>query len=122
MWIIVLLVIIVGFATFNYFHTAAIAGDLQDSLSSIRQHLEHEEWEHAQQVIDQLNSHWERADRWWTPFMDHREIDLLDQSIGKVSSLVEVRLQKEALVEVKVAKRMVHRIMEREGINLSNFF
>ncbi len=111
-----------GFATFNYYHTSAIAKDLQDSLSGIQQHLDREDWEQAQKEINQLNVHWETADRWWTPFMDHGEIDMLDQSIGRVGSLVEVGLKEEALVEVKAAKRMVQRIIDREGINLSNIF
>ena len=119
---IVLLVVIVGFASFIYYQTSTIAGDLQDSLYSIQQQLDQENWEQAHEEINQLNVHWEKADRWWTPFMDHREIDMLDQSIGRVSSLVEVRLKEEALVEVKTAKRMVSRIMDREGINLSNIF
>ncbi len=117
-----MLVVIVGFATFNYYHTSAIAGDLQDSLSGIKEHLHQDNWEQAHQEINQLNVHWEKADRWWTPFMDHREIDLLDETIGRVGSLVEVRLKEEALVEVRAAKRMVQRIMDREGINLSNIF
>jgi len=120
--VIVLLAVIVGFATFNYYHTGAIAADLQDSLSSIQQSLDEGDWEQARQGARQLNLHWEKADRWWTPFMDHREIDMLDEAIGRVSSLVEVRLKEEALVEVKAAKRMVQRIMDREGINLSNIF
>ena len=120
--ILVLLILIVGFATFNYYHTSAIADDLQDSLSGIKQHLEKENWEQAHNEINELNINWEKADRWWTPFMDHREIDMLDQSIGRVSSLVEVRLREEALVEIQTAKRMIQRIMDREGVNLSNIF
>jgi predicted PurR-regulated permease PerM len=119
---VVLLIVIVGFASFLYYQTSSISGDLVDSLSAIKQHLEEDKWEKAQQELNQLNRHWEKADRWWTPVMDHREIDMLDQSIGRVSTWVEVQNKDEALVEVNVAIRMVKRLLDREGFNISNLF
>ena len=119
---VVLLLVIVGFASFIYHQTSEISEDLVASLSTIQQRVEQGEWEEAGKEITQLRAHWERADRWWTPFMDHREIDTLDQSITRATSLVKIRLQDEALVELDVAMRMVQRVRDREGINLSNIF
>lgn len=117
---VVVLIVIVGFASFIYYQTSTISGELLDSLAGIKQHIEKEKWERVHHEIDRLNNHWEKADRWWTPFMDHRELDLLDQSIGRVFGLVEVRLKEEALVEVNTAMRLVQRILDREAFNISN--
>ncbi len=117
-----LLIIIIGFSFFVYYENSAISGDLLDSLSGIKQHLEKEKWEKVHDEIKQLNSHWEKADRWWTPFMDHREVDMVGNSIDRVASLAKVRLKEEALVEVSSAMRLVKRILDREGFSLSNIF
>ena len=120
--VLILLVAIAGFTTFIYYQTSEIAGDLTASLSRLQEEVERENWEAASAEVSRLKKEWERADRWWTPFMDHREIDVLDQTIVRVARLVAIEQKEDALVEVIVATSMVQRLRDREGPSLRNVF
>lgn len=120
--IAILLVVIVLFAGYLYSHTAKISEGILESLNRLEQKVEEEKWEEASVEVENLKENWQEADALWTPLMDHREIDLLDQSIIKVIRLVQVRHKEDLLVEIDVAKGLVRRIRDKERPDTKNVF
>ncbi|MGI5875279.1 MAG: DUF4363 family protein [Dethiobacteria bacterium] len=109
-------------ATFMFFQTSALSENLLESLHLIEQNVEQGNWEEALQEVKTLDKVWEKADNWWTPFMDHKETELLDMSMTRVSKWVEIHNKENALVEIGVARRMVENFRGKEVPNLKNIF
>ncbi len=120
--ILILMALILALGFFMHRQTVELSADLVATLELLRQKVEVGQWEEALPVAEELKRKWERTNAWWTPFMDHREIDDLDQSMVKVLSLVEVRRLDDLLVEINLAQRMAARILEKERPHLRNIF
>ena len=117
-----LLAFILVFSFYMNNQVSDISKDLMVTLGSIEQKVETEQWEKALISIEKLQMDWENAIIWWTPMMDHREVDALDHAIARLSRQVSLKEKEEALAEISLAKRMVHRINDREKVMISNIF
>ena len=117
---LILLGVIFAFATVMNNKTVEISDDLLITLKEVRDSVENEQWNKADDNLDSLRDQWERADDFWTPFMDHREVDMLEESIVRISSFVEENQKEDALAEINVAINMVERLRNREGPNIEN--
>lgn len=118
----VLLIIILGFSFYTNNQVSEIAKQLIDTLGSIEQRVETEQWNKASEEVEKLQIQWENAILWWNPLMDHREVDALDHTISRLSRQVSLEEREDALVEISLARRMVHRINDREKVMISNIF
>lgn len=117
---LILMGIIVAFATVMNNQTVEISDELLNSLEEVRDKVENEQWKKANDKLILLRDQWERADDFWTPFIDHREIDTIEESIVRISSFVEEHQKEDALAEINVAISMVERLRNREGPNIEN--
>ena len=120
--IAVLIAVILSFSIYVFYQTSMIAGDLHSSLEQLSQKVEKEEWEEALQKTSILKNRWSKADAWWTPLMDHQEIDFLSQSIVRIEKLVEMKRQEDSLIEISVARSMVESIYEMQRPDIKNIF
>ena len=105
-----------------YIYTTALHGDLQDNLQRIHRAAEDENWAEVRRETEQLQKIWARTDASWTPIMDHRQVDRLDESLTRVMKLTELRSRDELLIEVTLAMRMARRIKDTEAPALRNIF
>ncbi|NLX90663.1 MAG: DUF4363 family protein [Firmicutes bacterium] len=120
--IIVLLAIITAFSIYTYNLTSEISQDLLSNLKQLRQVVEKEQWDEAMLKLKELDENWDRADTWWTPLMDHRELDHLDQTIVRIIGFVHQCRTGDSLIEIDAATRLVERVRARESLNVKNIF
>ncbi len=120
--IILLLAVILTFSMYMYHLTSEISEDLFSNLEELKKKVEEEQWSETALCLEDLSKNWNRADSWWTPLMDHRELDLLDQTIVRIEGLVRQYRREDALVEIKVAGRLIERVLERESVSIKNIF
>ncbi len=120
--IIVLLAIILTFSIYMYNLTSDLSEDLSYDLEQLKQQVERENWDETALYLEKLNKNWDRADAWWTPLMDHREIDQIDQTIIRVIGFVHQHRKEDALLEITVAMKMVERVLEMEGVGIKSVF
>lgn len=122
-WIATALLLIVLAGAFSlYFYTTALYDQLQESLHRIHHAAEKEDWTEAQRESGQLKEIWARTDASWTPIMDHRQVDHLDESLTRVLKLAELRNREELLVELAVAMRQAKRVKDTEVPTIRNIF
>ncbi|WP_241423525.1 DUF4363 family protein [Candidatus Contubernalis alkaliaceticus] len=117
-----LLALLLVFSFYTYFQVSQISEELTSTLDKLEQRIEEDQWEESTHLIENLQDKWERAILWWNPLMDHREIDQLDHAFIRLARLVNIEQKEDALVEVSLTRRMVHRIKDREKPILSNIF
>lgn len=122
-WIaaILLLAVLAG-AVALFIYTTALYNELQESLHRINLAVEREDWEAANRESEQLKRVWTRTDASWTPIMDHRQVDRLDESLTRVIRLAELRNREELLIELALSMRMAQRIKNTEIPSIRNIF
>ena len=122
-WIaaILFLVVLAG-SVIIFIYTTTVYNQLQESLHRIHRAVEEEDWDAADRESGQLQKAWARTDASWTPIMDHRQVDELDQALTRVIKLIELRNREGLLVEVAVAMRMAKRIKDTEVPSIRNIF
>lgn len=119
--IILLFIVIVGSAAL-FIYTTVLYHDLQDGLEKLQRMVEAENWEKASDEVDQLEALWSRADASWTPIMDHRQVDRVDEAFTRVFRLVELQKKDDLLLEITVTRRQLLRLKGTEVPNLRNVF
>lgn len=117
-----LLAVILVFSFYMLAQVSQISEDLTLTLDTLEKRVEDEQWEEASRTIEVLQQNWTKAIVWWNPLMDHREIDLLDHSIAKLAKQVDLEQKEDVLVEISLARRMAHRLKDREKLLISNIF
>ncbi len=105
-----------------FLYTSHLHDDLQRSLNEVEKTAREENWERAGREAGTLEELWNKADRYWSPVMDHECIDRVDETITRVVRMTRGRRKEELLVEIGVARRQVARLKEREFPNLRNVF
>lgn len=118
---VLLLVVFLGITGISLY-TSQLHNDLHENLHEIERAAREESWERAKREAGTLEQLWNRADRFWSPVMDHKDIDRVDEVITRVVSLARERRQEELLTEIVVARRLITRLKEREYPNLRNVF
>ncbi len=122
-WIaLALLLTVLAGAVILFIYTTALYNQLQESLHRIHQAAEEGDWAAARRESKQLQKIWTRTDASWTPIMDHRQVDRLDESLTRVIKLTELRNREELLIEVAVAMRTAKRIKDTEVPTIRNIF
>lgn len=122
-WIaVILFIVVLAGAVTLFLYTMTLHNQLQESLHRINKAVEEEDWALVQRESGQLQKIWARTDASWTPIMDHRQVDRLDESLTRVIKLTELRNREELLIEVAMALRMAKRIMDTEVPSIRNIF
>ena len=83
--------------------------------------VEREDWEGAPGSA-RLRELWLQCDAFWTPIMDHRQVDRLDESLTRALHVVEHQQKESSLLEIAVASRIMRRVKDTELPSLQNIF
>jgi len=118
---ILLLLIITGVYGL-FFYTAQLCQDIDDLLIQLNDHVKEEDWEAATTKTEKLKEQWDHADFFWSTFVDHKEIDFVDESVARIALLVKIKKRDELLVEIGLARRFIYRIKENETPDLQSVF
>lgn len=122
-WIAVaLLAVVLGGSIGLHFYSSMLYNELQESLGRIEKAVEKEDWDAARAESEKLEKHWAKTDAAWTPVMDHRQVDRLDESLTRVFKLIEQRNKEDLQVELAVARRLAKRVKDTETPGLRNIF
>ena len=122
-WIaVILFLVVLAGSVVLFIYTTVLYNQLQESLHRIHRAVEEGDWAAAHRESRQLKKIWARTDASWTPIMDHRQVDHLDESLTRVIKLAELRNREELLIEVAVAMRMAKRIKDTEVPTIRNIF
>lgn len=122
-WIaVILFLVVLAGSVVLFIYTTALYNQLQESLHRIHRAVEKEDWAAAHRESRQLQKIWSRTDASWTPIMDHRQVDELDQLLARVVKLIELRRKEDLLVELAAAMRAAKRIKDTEVPSIRNIF
>jgi len=122
-WIsVILFLVVLAGSVAIFIYTTALYNQLQESLHRIYRAVEEDDWDAASRESKELQRIWARTDASWTPIMDHRQVDELDQLLARVVKLIELRRKEDLLVELAAAMRAAKRIKDTEVPSIRNIF
>ncbi len=122
-WVAVVIILVISVsATGLYWYSARLHQHLQGNLEELERAVQAENWEEAERSSKKMQKTWNTADAAWSPVMDRRDVDRVDEAITRVRHLSDSRQKNELLLEVNVAKRLVTRLMEKESVSIKSVF
>jgi len=120
--VVILLLLIPAGAYGLFAHTTQLQQDLDDLLMQIYEETRLEDWSAASQKTERLKQKWEEAEAFWSPYVDHKEVEQMDESVARINALVKIEKKEDLLVEIGVARRLLYRIKEGESPSFGNIF
>ena len=122
-WIAVGIIVLISVTAGGlYWYNAQLHGQLQNNLGELEKAVQAENWEEAKQISKKLEETWKEADTAWSPVMDRRDVDRVDESLIRVGHLSASRQKDELLLEISMAKRFVDRLLQKESISIKSVF
>lgn len=122
-WVALGIIVVISLSAAGlYIYSAGLQRDLQRELVELEQAAEAENWAQVQQASARLKKAWKQADATWSPVMDRRDVDRVDEAVARVAHLSAHRQKDDLLLEVSVARRVVTRLMQKESISFHSLF
>ncbi len=117
-----LLLIILAGSILLYMQTSSLHRELDRILEELIERVDEEDWPAAREKSDRLEEKWESAEAFWSTFMDHQEINRADESVSRITSLVEMQEKSELYAEIRLTRRLLKSLKEKESPGLQNVF
>ncbi|NLI70899.1 MAG: DUF4363 family protein [Firmicutes bacterium] len=111
----ILLVVLVGTSLLIYSLTGSLYLEMKDCLDTMEKAVENGQWGEVEKEASLLQELWHRGDCLWSPVMDHRQIDRVDESITLIMALVKMKSKENLVLEINAARRMLKRIKDKES-------
>ncbi len=122
-WVAIgIIVLISASAAGLYKYSARLHRQLHGSLEELELATEAENWAKAKQISNRLEKSWNKADALWSPVMDRRDVDQVDEAITRVAHLSQSHQKEDLLLEVNIAKRLIFRLMQKESLSIRSVF
>ncbi|MBR7164103.1 MAG: DUF4363 family protein [Clostridia bacterium] len=93
---------------------------LEQRLSEVTDCLQHDDWEGCKEKTDALMHDWNKAQKWLKSIVNHKEIDLILQTLYEMKGYVDVENKDEALIKAGVLKMFFQHIPENEALSIMN--
>lgn len=89
--------------------------DVQDCITK-------KDWPNSKNKTKALIDDWEKAQNWLKAIVNHKEMDLIMQTLYELKGYVDVKNKDEALVKAGVLKVFLEHIPANEALTLNNIF
>ena len=118
----VILLLIITLALTLYYLTNEFYADLQNAINSVGAAVEAENWELVDEELEELEQLWHKSERMWSPIMDHKEVNQVDESITRLTGYAVVENRDDMLVEIVTTRRALSRLKDNESPGISSIF
>lgn len=95
---------------------------LESKLSDVRDSVTHEDWDKSKEKTNDLMADWDKAQNWLKAIVNHKEMDLIMQTLYEMKGYVDAENKEETLVKAGVLKVFLEHIPENEALTLNNIF
>jgi len=123
--LLISVVIFLTMITAIFFSTTYLSrtcANLIKTTATLEAQITNEKWEDAYNTSMELTSKWMDYCTKLSIFVDHEEIDNIDNELWKLSQYTKCKNKDESLAGVHVIKFFINHITNMEKINLQNIF
>lgn len=112
------LVAVVGLYTGNYL--ADTSELLLDQAFQVRKLVQEGDWEGARQKLDELTLQWDQYKGRWELFIDHTEVDTVDEIVGRIRPVLAARDKVRLQLELESLLRRLRDVPEKYNFKWQN--
>jgi len=109
--------------TFVY---SAKMNETVNNLETVIEHFEDcarkEEYDNCHQKMAELEACWKNTEKWFKAFMDHRQLDLINQAFYELKGYSVEENKEEMIVRCGVLKSLLYYVSESETLSIENIF
>ena len=116
---IIFVLIIAGSGYYTYALSKSI-DNIEAKLSDVENNISEEKWEECKAKTEALMQDWEETQKWLKAIVNHKEIDLIIQTLYEMKGYIQAENKEEALVKAGVLKMFFRHIPENESLSLIN--
>lgn len=95
---------------------------LLSTTKMMEDYLHSDNWQEAELQFITLQNKWDRIKTYWPMFIDHGEMDRIEESMSKLSGYLENEALNETIAELYTLSYFIRHIPEKEALNLKNIF
>ncbi len=117
--IIIFSSIFVGTGYYNHVLSEEIE-KIENHLSDVVSSLDENDWEQCNKKTEDLMKEWDKTQKWLKAVINHKEIELILQTLYEMKGYIKVQNKKEALVKAEVLKVLFEHIPENEALSVMN--
>ncbi len=115
-----IIIFFVAFTANNYLKNSTEF--LKNDFQNLRHYTVSSNWEKASNINNKINVKWEKVSKIIPILKDQGELHDLEITLTRISSLLEQKNQKDLLLEISVARKLLTAIYEQEKLSLENIF
>lgn len=114
------LILFIGMAVILHGIIENNAYALSKELDRLSDSIRKQDWDKAKIDMESAHNTWESFRKEWMALIDHAEIDRIETSLTKIKEYIEIKNEKDCLVELAALKQSILHIPEKERLNLTN--
>lgn len=118
--VLIIFGLLIGFAVFSYSYIEKTTGILLTDARKIELNLKGKRWPQAQKDYETFQASWKKSSSIWTMLIDHRELDNINITLGRLKKLISVRNYAQSMAELGELQLLLKHIPESEALNLEN--
>lgn len=116
------LVVMLGAMFFSIGYLNKSCAKIEKDSAKLEQLLNDEKWKDAYELSNKLYFDWEEKAQIMPVFVNHAEIDTLNNEILKLTQYVKTQCKEEALASAHSVKFYVKNIKSLQKVNIQNIF
>lgn len=98
------------------------ADQLNQQLDEVELKLNAGDWDQSLLSLKKLRKNWERIKPYWAILTNHKEIDLIEESLTKTIRAASCKSSADTLINLGVLRNSIKHIPEKERLSLENVF
>lgn len=98
------------------------ADQLNQQLDEVELKLNAGDWDQSLLSLKKVRKNWEKAKPYWAILTNHKEMDLIEESLTKTIRAASCKSYTAALIHLGVLRDSIKHIPEKERLSLENVF
>jgi predicted negative regulator of RcsB-dependent stress response len=120
--VFIIIVCILGLATFLNFSIHATSHDMSQSLNIIEKSLDNQDWTESNSGLQDFSKKWSKTKSLWSLYLYHEEIDNIDLSFARLSGYIKTKSTANSVAELAALKLLIDHIPEISKVQIENIF
>lgn len=98
------------------------ADQFNQQLDEVELNLNAGDWDQSLLSLKKVRKNWEKVKPYWAILTNHKEIDLIEESLTKTIRAASCKSSTDALINLGILRHSVKHIPEKERLSLENVF
>lgn len=91
-------------------------------IERIEKSVHQKDFAESKSAVDELENRWNVTEQWFKGFMDHRRLDLINQTFYELKEYINEENEEEILIKCGVFRKLLNDVTESERLSLENVF